>query len=135
MAGGASRPNEAIVGINVTPLVDVMLVLLIIFMVTANYVANQSIKIELPSAATGESLNKAVNLGFVVDKESNIYLDGKPFLLEQLAVKIAELKSQGKELQALIGADKDAKHGRVVELIDALRTNGVTDFAINIDSQ
>ena len=53
MAGGDLGEDDGITGINVTPLVDVMLVLLIIFMVTANYIANQAISLQLPKAATG----------------------------------------------------------------------------------
>jgi len=135
MAGGARKHNQVITEINVTPFVDVILVLLIIFMVTANYLNKQAIEVDLPQAATGESQNENTNLGFVIDAQSNIYLDGIIFNLTDLPSKIAQLKSQGKSLQALIGADKNAKHGRVVELIDELRINGVTDFALDIETK
>ena len=135
MAGGAQKQGEAITGINVTPFVDVMLVLLIIFMVTANYINNQSIKVELPKAASGDTPDDNVNLGFVIDAYSNVYLDGQPLDLKELPAKIALLKQDGKNLQALIGADTKAKHGAVVSLIDALRNNGIYDFALNIEVQ
>ena len=134
-ASSGNKYGEAITGINVTPLVDVMLVLLIIFMVTANYVVNQSIEVELPSADTGETNVDTVNLAFVMDAESNLYLNGKPFAISQLAEEVSRLKETGKVLQALIGADKNARHGSVVALIDALRKNGITEFAINIQPQ
>ena len=132
MAGSIDDDDDGITGINVTPLVDVMLVLLIIFMVTANYIANQAISLNLPKAATGEDPGN-VNLGFTISKESQLFLDGKPISFSEIASKISEQKATGKQLQALIAADRDTPHGAVVKLIDAVRKNGITDFAINVE--
>jgi biopolymer transport protein ExbD len=134
MAGGTSqRGNEPITAINVTPLVDVMLVLLVIFMVTATYIVNQSIKVELPKAATGDE-GPSTNLAFVVDKDSGLFLNGKPVTFEELTGKIQEFRAKGTPLQALISADKQTPHGTVVKLIDVVRRNGVFDFAINVEA-
>ena len=78
MAGIASDSDDEITGINVTPLVDVMLVLLIILMVTATYIVNRSINVNLPKADTGENNDKTKNLAFVLDAKNQLYLDGKP---------------------------------------------------------
>ena len=75
MAGGADfDDDDGIVGINVTPFVDVMLVLLIIFMVTANYIQNQAIEMNLPSASTGEAV-EAKNLEFAINNKNELFLD------------------------------------------------------------
>ena len=133
MAGGSSmNDDEGINEINVTPLVDVMLVLLIIFMVTATYITNQSIALELPKAATGAD-TASNNLGFSIDAESKLYLDGKPITYEELGGLIAERKKTKPDVQALISADVKTPHGEVVKLIDAVRKNGVTNFAINVE--
>lgn len=132
MAGGSTEQDEEIVGINVTPLVDVMLVLLIIFMVTANYIANQSINMQLPKASTGADPGPT-GLAFSLDKESHLFLDGKPVSFEDLTGILAARKAEGKPLSALIAADKETPHGTVVKLIDAVRKNGITDFAINVE--
>ena len=78
MAGSASdNEDEAINGINVTPLVDITLVLLIIFMVTASYIVKETIEIELPRAAHGgETLQKT--FAVLVSKEGKTYLNGVP---------------------------------------------------------
>ena len=133
MAGGASDDSEEIIGINVTPLVDVMLVLLVIFMVTANYIAQQAIPVELPKAATGEDAGNR-NLAFTLDKQSQLYLDGKSITFEEIQSAIAAQRTEGKSLQALISADLATPHGTVVKLIDTIRKNGITEFAINIES-
>jgi biopolymer transport protein ExbD len=137
MAGTASENEDEITGINVTPLVDVMLVLLIIFMVTANYIVNQSINVSLPKAETADTEQKSKNLAFVLDAKSALYLDGKPISYDEVAAKIAEAKDKaaGAPVNALISADKETPHGAVVKLIDAVRKHGITDFAINVETE
>ena len=135
MAGGVGADEEEITGINVTPLVDVMLVLLVIFMVTATYIVNQSINVNLPKADTGDAVENIKNLAFVLDKQSNLYLNGDQISFEQLSQRIADEKAKAAKgpLQALIAADEATPHGVVVKLIDAVRRNGITDFAINVE--
>ncbi len=137
MVGGlGNEGNEEITDINVTPLVDVMLVLLIIFMVTATYIVNQSINVNLPKAKTGKDI-AAKNLAFVLDKDSNLYLNGEKITFGDIETRIGrELKKDAPgPLQALIAADRDTPHGAVIKLIDTVRKNGITDFAINVQAE
>ena len=135
MAGGQIDDDE-ITGINVTPLVDVMLVLLIIFMVTATYIVNQSIEVQLPNAESGQDVQKSESLEFVLDQESKLYLDGQPVAFEELGERIdaERQKGAGESLTALIAADEKTPHGAVVKLIDTVRKHGITDFAINVEA-
>lgn len=128
--------DEAITEINVTPFVDVMLVLLVIFMVTANYIVNQSINIQLPKADTGQVIQSR-NLAFVIDKESRVYLDGQAVEVAELGEKIIAFKGQqpeGATIQALISADTATPHGAVVKVIDVIRKSGITELAINVEA-
>ena len=136
MAGGASDSDDEITGINVTPLVDVMLVLLIIFMVTATYITNKSINVNLPKADTADNADKSKNLAFVLDAKSQLYLDGKALSFDEVAGRIKEeqAKANGAPLNAVISADKETPHGAVVKLIDTVRKHGITDFAINVEA-
>lgn len=136
MAGSLQDQDDGeITGINVTPLVDVMLVLLIVFMVTSTYIVQQSIQVQLPKAATGENTPKVKNLAFVLDKSGAMFLDGQPISLEDIAVRVQAEKSADPnvQLQALVAADKETPHGFVVSLIDAVRRQGITDLAINVE--
>jgi biopolymer transport protein ExbD len=136
MASSSGDDEDSITGINVTPLVDVMLVLLVIFMVTATYIVNQSINVQLPKADTAESTAKTKNLAFTLDKSSALFLNGEPLAWEALPAKIAEEKAKdpGQTVNALIAADKETPHGAVVKLIDTVRKHGITDFAINVEA-
>lgn len=124
--------DEIIADINVTPLVDIMLVLLIIFMVTATYIINPSIKVNLPKAASGEQTESST-LAIVMDKNSQLFLNGKPSTEEQLIAAVKTARQTKADVQAIISADKDVSHGAVIRLIDLIKLNGVTHFAINID--
>ena len=135
MAGKISDgESDAITDINVTPFVDVVLVLLIIFMATASYIAQQAIQIQLPKAASGDSV-QTKNLAFVLNKDSELFFDGQPVTIDEVAGRIAaeRAKDSAVQLQALISADQATPHGAVVKLIDTVRKNGITDLAINVE--
>ncbi len=135
MPGGSSdNDDEGITGINVTPLVDVTLVLLIIFMVTANYIVKETIEVELPRAAHGgETVQKTFAL--LISKEGKVYLNGTEQDDDGLVRAVREAKAKGEDVQAIVGADKAATHGAVTHILDVLKGAGVTKFAIQIEKQ
>ena len=126
-----SGEDEPIVDINVTPLVDIVLVVLIIFMVAAPLM-EKSIKVTLPEAATGEE-NESTSLGLTLTSDGTLYLDGTPIDETTLRESIRREKAQNDDVTCLIAADADVSHGRVVWLIDLVKQEGVVKFAINID--
>src|SRR5687767_425109 len=132
MAGGAQNDDdEPITSINIIPLVDIVLVVLIIFMVTASYIVTPAIEVELPKAATGEPKANTI-LSLVITREGDLYLNNKQIDLPTLRAYIRENK-QERELEAVIAADASVPHGRVVELIDTVKEEGVVKFAINTE--
>lgn len=135
MAGGLNLDDDdGIVDINITPFVDVMLVLLVIFMVAATYIVKPSIELELPKAATGgETLDKTLSIALSVDGQ--LFLNGEKVERAKLGAECARLSKENPKVQAMISADKRVSHGEVVKLIDLVRLNGVLSFAINIDPQ
>jgi biopolymer transport protein ExbD len=132
MAGGATRRRGIIADINVTPLVDIMLVLLIIFMLTAHLIAKQAIEVELPRAANSTTL-KPTTIAITLTKEGTIYLDEKPITAQGLKDAIAAAVAKDPKTQAVISGDKSVSHGRVVWVLDLVKSLGVTSFAIQID--
>ena len=124
--------DDLIADINITPFVDIILVVLIIFMVTATTIANSSIKVNLPDAATGEA-TETISLGLTLTADGGLLLDGESVSTEQLNAAIKQAKAEADEVIALIAADRDVSHGRVVWLIDNVKSHGVAKFALNID--
>jgi biopolymer transport protein ExbD len=133
MAGGADLDDEdGITGINVTPLVDVMLVLLIIFMVASSYIVKPSIEVNLPKAATGGDILDST-LSIVIDEAGALFLNGDATTEATIAARCKAVVQVDENAQAIIAADTLTPHGKVVRIIDLVRQNGVLKFAINID--
>ncbi len=132
MAGGSQDNDEEITGINVTPLVDITLVLLIIFMVTANFIVRETVEVDLPRAANGgETVQGLVNV--VLDKEGKLFFDGAEVNEDELRRKVAQALEKDKETRAIISADQTLAYGRVMRLIDVVKGQGIAKFALNIE--
>jgi biopolymer transport protein ExbD len=136
MAGTGKTSDEdgIVTDINVTPLVDVMLCLLVIFMVITTEVVADSIKVDLPRAATGDSTTPST-VAIVYNAKRELYLNGGRTTEEELRQKLKEELALNKELQAIIGADKSVTHGEVIRIIDIVKLEGVTKFALNIENE
>jgi len=132
VAGGATRRRGIIAEINVTPLVDIMLVLLIIFMLTAHLIAKQAIEVELPRASNATTL-KPTTLAITLTKDGALYLDDKPTTPDALRAAVSAAVAKDPKTQAVITGDKAVSHGRVVWVLDVVKSLGVTSFAIQID--
>jgi biopolymer transport protein ExbD len=128
-AGGAREDDDLITAINVTPLVDIVLVLLIVLMVTSSYLVNKAISVELPKAATGETTTPTMSIS--IDVEGKTYLDGTEITTPDLQARIREAYKKDPDVKAIISADGRVKHAEVVSIIDLLRREKVTKFAIN----
>ncbi len=120
--------------INVVPLVDIILVVLIIFMVTAPMIMKPSINVNLPKAASGEATVPS-KLNITISTDGKLNLDGKEASDSDVQAKAAEEFKKNPEVQAIISADKDVPHGRVVSVLDIVKGAGVKKFAISIDKK
>ncbi len=126
--------EEALSEINVVPLVDIILVVLIIFMVTAPMIMKPSLNVNLPKAASGDSTNPG-KLNIALSKNGDIYLNSEKSSLEKISEYTKKLIETEPDTQAVISADTDVPHGRVVESIDVVKTAGVKKFAISTDKK
>jgi biopolymer transport protein ExbD len=130
MAGTANTDDDEIISaINVTPLVDIVLVLLIVLMVTSSYLVNKSINVELPKASTGEATNPTLSIS--LDVAGKLYLDGQVTDEAALQQRIRAAYAADREVKAVISADGRVTHSQVVSIIDLLRREKITKFAIN----
>ena len=132
MAGGSNLDgDEGIVGINVTPLVDITLVLLIIFMVTAKIIVSQSLPLDLPKAATGQDVQVVFAIELTAAGETLV--DQKKLPADDALLALArEAHAKNPELRAVIRADTTVQHGRVIRVMDLLKQAGVTKIAFGV---
>lgn len=128
----SGRSRAPIVGINITPLVDVMLVLLVIMMVSANYIASQTIKVDLPKTATSDGSTATV-AAVTITKEHTFFFNRKLVTSDELARELKILAGADKAVTLMVSADAQADHGQVVHVLDRARASGVTKFAVNVE--
>lgn len=134
MAGGAiGRGSRAqITGINVTPMVDVVLVLLVIMMVSANYIVSQSLKVDLPKAGTGDP--GASSLAVVtLDDAGALRWNDQPVTEPELVEHLTAAHDVNPEVDLVISADQRVAHGAVVRVMDLAKAAGVVHFAIGVE--
>lgn len=136
MAGKNFDPNDfgdGINDINITPFVDVVLVLLVIFMVTAPVMMKDSLKVNLPKSLTSDVTSKSVSIGVAITKDGQVLLNGQLLSTDSLKVKLQEIAKNAPETNFLISADTDSRHGDVVRLIDLLKRNNLNRFALQVE--
>jgi biopolymer transport protein TolR len=157
MSHSVQNQDEEITDINVVPLVDIVLVLLIIFMVTANFMAKPAIDMELPSADTGEAKERnqfslllgkdgSVAIGEKIIEEKNVSTSLRQIFDKYKEDKRVNAKAEGKnisdntatimarnEMTMVIQADTEVTHGRIIYFIDTARKIGILKYAFNVD--
>jgi biopolymer transport protein ExbD len=132
MAGGGMQADEAITGINVTPLVDITLVLLIIFMVTTKIVLNQTVPLDLPKAATGTSDVQTV-FSIILVTDGRALVDSNQVANDDAILPLARTaQTQHPDLRAVIKADAAVTHGRVIHVLDLLKQAHVAKIAFGV---
>jgi biopolymer transport protein ExbD len=132
MAGGAQPADDAITGINVTPLVDITLVLLIIFMVTTKIVLNQTVPLDLPKAATGTSDVQTV-FSIILAADGRAVVDTNPIPNDDAILALARTaQAAHPDLRAVIKADAAVTHGRVIHVLDLLKQAHVSKIAFGV---
>jgi biopolymer transport protein ExbD len=123
--GGSGEEKEVMATINTTPLVDVMLVLLIIFLITIP-VINKTVKVDLPKAVNIPTQTKPENISIAVDKDGNIYWnDRKVPTREDLLAHIKEVAVRKPQPEIHIRADRDTKYEAVGRVIYTIQRGGV----------
>jgi biopolymer transport protein ExbD len=129
---GSSQDGDEITGINVTPLVDVTLVLLIIFMVTAKLVMSQALPLDLPKAATASETQTLYMVS--IDGDGVISADGVA-MNDDTTLRASARQAQRKtpELRAVLSASARVNHGRVMHVLDVLREVGVAKVAFGAE--
>jgi biopolymer transport protein ExbD len=132
MGAPASGRNDAIVGINVTPLVDITLVLLLIFMVTAKLVVSQAMPLDLPKAASAGETQTV--FAIAIDDEGHVRANGRPVANDAELRRLArEALARTPDLRTVVQASTRVPYGTVIHALDELRQVGVSRVAFGVD--
>jgi biopolymer transport protein TolR len=127
--GGDSGGRRAMTDINVTPLVDVMLVLLIIFMVTAPLIQS-GVKVDLPRASAQQMEHSEEKLVLTITRDRRVFLGNAEIPPAQLEAKLASNARIQKEKELYLHADRSLPYGQVVEIMAVARRAGVESLGM-----
>lgn len=133
---GAAAPSGGkrggIVGINITPMVDVVLVLLVIMMVSSTYIVQQSLRVDLPSAATSDGAPPSTAI-VSIDPAGAFRFNTVPVTEEELIAAFVSAYGESPDVTIVISADTAAQHGNVVRVMDLARQQSITSFAVQVE--
>jgi biopolymer transport protein ExbD len=128
----STEDDSLISDINVTPFVDVVLVLLVIFIVTAPALVKDTLGIKLPKAAAADG-SAMETLGVAVTAQGQILLNGTVATEEAVTAAVRAALAKNPDAQAIIAADGEARHADVVRAIDLVKSAGMNRFALQVE--
>jgi biopolymer transport protein ExbD len=131
--GTPSRRNRLITDINITPLVDILLVLLVVLMVVSTYIVSQAMNVELPRTAAPDIAN-ADPLTLTLFRDGEVRIDGRAIPEITVPDELANAFRSRPDVALVISAEVDVPHGRVLQFVDLARRSGGTRFAIKAES-
>jgi biopolymer transport protein ExbD len=133
LGGGSS--DDPIAEINIVPFVDIILVVLIIFMVTAPLVLKPAIDVSLPQASSGETKDSEKNLDVIIAATGEIYVNGQPSDLEALKAEASSTAMKNVDSGAILNADKAVTLEKLTEVIDTIKLAGIKKVAFSIQKK
>jgi biopolymer transport protein ExbD len=133
MGAGPQKDDDGIISdINITPMVDIMLVLLIIFMVTANFIKKDSLNINLPKVEAADP-NIKESTQVAMTKDGGFYLDGLPVTEVHLMESLAREAQYRPNMRVTLSADESISYGSVSRLMGLMRKGGITKIALSVN--
>jgi len=123
--------EDEISNINITPMVDVILVLLVIFMVTANFLKKESININLPKVAASDP-NIAESVQIALTKDGKLLFEGKESTLEYMTKTLERDSRLRPNMRVTLSADEKLPYGKITETMGLIRKAGVTKIALSV---
>lgn len=128
-----SKGSEPMSEINVTPMVDVMLVLLVIFILTAPLMAS-AIKLDLPKTDAAKASETPQFVTLVVDKSGQIFLNDKPIAIDELKTRLTQTAVKNPDTEVQLRADEAVAYGKVVEVMGAAQKAGLNRIGFVADA-
>jgi biopolymer transport protein ExbD/biopolymer transport protein TolR len=119
--------------VELTPMIDVVFLLLIFFMISTTFIERPGLKIDLPESAAQQLKHEQKEIQVYLTATAEIYFDRQQITLQELSQKLSELEPVAKQMTFLLMADKGALHGKVIQLMDLAKTAGFGKLAIATD--
>lgn len=128
------RSRSRTVALNLTPLIDVVLVLIVFFLMTTTFVFSPGIKVDLPPGGMGQQARDSDAI-VLITPDGSLFFRDEPVDMQTLRATLSRAREQWPGLRMVIQADKSVEHGRVVEVMEAAKTAGIERLAIGTAPQ
>jgi biopolymer transport protein ExbD len=128
MRSRITRRSSEAVNVDLTPMIDMVFILLIFFLVTASFSKMSAVDIERPSGSTND-LQGSVSLVISIDAKNGVWLEGDPVDIRKLRSRVKTL-SNGEHTSVVLNADRSVSTGRLIEVLDQVRLAGVDNVAV-----
>ena len=125
----ASKTNDADAEIDMTPMLDIVFIMLIFFIVTASFLKEAGIEINRPDASTAVKADKA-NIMIAISDKNEVWMEKRRVDVRAVRANVERLRAENPEGSVVIQADVDAKAGVVMEVVDAVRKANVSDYVV-----
>lgn len=120
---------------DITPMIDVVFLLLIFFMISTTFINTPGIKITLPEATSDEIKTEKTTIRLAISNKGDVYIDDEKVSMEALGNIFASAAKEAKESIVIISADENASHGTVVKVMDSAKHSGITRLAIETQAK
>ena len=127
----AESPDEILSQINVIPLVDISLVLLLIFMVTANYIMTSSLTVDIPQAKHAKTTQQNEVMTITISREGPLYVENELVTTSELKTKMQTAYEKNSNLSVILSADKNVSFKNIVKVLDLLSGLGINKISIS----
>jgi len=132
MAGNAPQDDDDVISnINITPMVDIILVLLVIFMVTANFLQRESVNINLPKVAASDP-NVAQSIQIAMTKDGKILMEGVETDEERISSTLSRENKYRPNMRVTLSADERLAYGKIAHVMGIIRKSGVSRIALTV---
>ena len=131
MGSVQNEDNDEIGNINITPMVDIILVLLVIFMVTANFLKKESVNINLPKVAASDP-NVAESVQVAITRDGRVLLEGLEINNEKLLNSLEKKSKLRPNMRVTLSADDKLPYGLIANVMGLIRKAGVTKIALSV---
>jgi len=130
---GFKRPTAEAPRVDLTPMIDVVFLLLIFFMISTTFIERPGLKINLPESSAQQLTLEDKEVQLYLTAEGDIYLERQPVTFEELEKELSRFGPVASKMTFLLMADKEALHGKVIRLMDLAKTMGFDKLAIATD--
>ncbi|MEC8191278.1 MAG: biopolymer transporter ExbD [Myxococcota bacterium] len=130
-----SRSRRVEAGVDVTPLIDIIFQLVLFFMVSTTFVTAPGLEVDLPRSSADTVLRDTDDVSVLIADDGSVYIDEQPVDFNGLNAALERVAARDPNTLVMLKADRTVSHGRVVAIMDAARSNGLTRLAIATEIQ